>query len=272
MKIKYLGTAAYEGVPAPFCNCRVCKKSLERGGRNIRSRSQALVDDELLIDFNADTVAHYHKYGFDWEKLCGCLITHSHCDHLYADDIEIAAKGYSHDHKTLNFFSARSGYEIIKAVADKTDGGASVALVNAGERFSVGGYSVLPLWANHSEKTSPVIYSITRGGKKLLYAHDTGVFPEKSWELLKTEGRFGLISLDCTGCLALGGDWVDGHMSIGTVVKTVARMKKEGIADENTVVVINHFSHNGGQSYEEMLEEAAKHNLTVSYDGMEIEF
>lgn len=272
MKIKYLGTAAYEGVPAPFCNCIVCKWAKMLGGRNIRSRSQAIINDELLIEFNADTVAHYHKYGFDWEKLCGCLITHSHCDHLYTDDIEIAARGYSHEHRTLNFYAAQSGYEIIKAVADKTDGGAAVTLIEAGKAFTVGEYSVMPMRANHSEKTSPVIYSIACGGKKMLYAHDTGYFPESTWKLLESEGRFDLISLDCTGCLALGGDWVDGHMSFGTNLKTVERMKSLELVDEKTLIVANHFSHNGGQVYDEMLSEAEKHGIIISYDGLELEF
>lgn len=272
MKIKYLGTAAYEGVPSLFCNCRVCKLAKKLGGKNLRSRSQALINDELLIDFNADTVWHYHKYGFDWEKICGVLITHSHCDHLYPDDIEMAAGGYTHEHRTLDFYAAQNGYEKIKAATDKTDGGATATLIKAGERFSVGKYSVLPLWANHSPDTSPVIYSISCENKRMLYAHDTGVFPENTWELLKGEGRFDFISLDCTGCLALGGDWVDGHMSFGTNLKVVDRMKREGLADKNTVVVINHFSHNGGQVYDEMLEEAAKHNIIVAYDGLEIEF
>ncbi len=272
MKIQYLGTAAYEGVPSLFCNCRVCKLAKKLGGRNLRSRSQALINDELLIDFNADTVCHYQKYGFDWESICGVLITHSHCDHLYVDDIEMAAKGYSHEHKPLHFYAAKDGYEKIKAVTDKTDGGASVTKIEAGKRFKVGNYSVLPLWANHDHTTSPVIYSVACGGKKMLYAHDTGVFPEKTWELLKEEGYYDFLSLDCTGCLALGGDWLDGHMSFGTNLKTIERMKKEGLADDKTIVVINHFSHNGGQTYDEMLEEAEKHNIIVSYDGLEIEF
>ena len=272
MKIKYLGTAAYEGVPSPFCNCSVCKKSMELGGRNLRSRSQALINDELLIEFNADTVWHYHRYGFDWEKICGCLITHSHCDHLYLDDIEIADKCYTHEHRKINFYAAKDGYEKIKAVTYKADSGASVTLINAGERFIVDKYSVMPLWANHTEHTSPVIYSITCKNKRMLYAHDTGYFPEKTWSLLKEEGRFDLLSLDCAGCLGLGGDWVDGHMSFGTNLKTIDRMKELGIVDKNTVFVVNHFSHNGGQTYDEMLEEAQKHGIIVSYDGLEIEF
>lgn len=272
MKIKYLGTAAYEGVPSPFCNCRVCKLSQKLGGRNIRSRSQALINGELLIDFNADTVRHYQQYCFDWEKICGCLITHSHCDHLYTDDMEIAAPWYTHEHRTIDFYAARDGYEKIKAAAEKSDGGISATLIRAGERFNVGKYSVLPLPANHSADTSPVIYSITHGGKRMLYAHDTGVFTKEAREGLKSEGYFNMLSLDCTGCLGCGGDWRDGHMSLKTNLEMIEFMREANLIDDKTVLVINHFSHNGGQIYEEMLEEAAKHNIIVSYDGMEIEF
>ena len=126
--------------------------------------------------------------------------------------------------------------------------------------------------ANHAATTDPVIYSVACGRKRMLYAHDTGYFPEETWALLKREGRFDLLSLDCTGCLALGSDWVDGHMSLGTNVKVVKRMKAEGLADEKTVVVLNHFSHNGGQTYDEMLSEAQKHGFIISYDGLELEF
>lgn len=273
MKIEYLGTAAYEGVPSLFCNCRVCRRAKELGGRNLRSRSQALINDELLMDFNPDTVWHYQKYAFDWEKICGCLITHSHSDHLYTSDIEMAAKEYSHEHRVLHFYAARAGYELIKSSVSKADSGADVTLVEAGKRFSVADkYSVLPLWANHAPATDPVIYSVTGGNKRMLYAHDTGTFPERTWELLKEEGRFDLLSLDCTGCLALGGDWVDGHMSFNTVLRVVARMRDAGLADGRTAVVLNHFSHNGGQTYDEMLEVAEKHNVIVSYDGLKIEF
>ena len=63
MKIKFLGTAAAEGVPAIGCCCEVCKKARALGGRNIRSRSQALINNDLLIEFNPDTVWHMNAYG-----------------------------------------------------------------------------------------------------------------------------------------------------------------------------------------------------------------
>ena len=33
MKIKYLGTAAAEGITAVFCECETCKKAIELGGK-----------------------------------------------------------------------------------------------------------------------------------------------------------------------------------------------------------------------------------------------
>lgn len=61
-------------------------------------------------------------------------------------------------------------------------------------------------------------------------------------------------------------------MSLVTNRETVERMRRLNLVDENTKIVVNHFSHNGGQVYDEMLEEAKKYNYIVSYDGMEIEF
>ncbi len=271
MKIKYLGTAAYEGVPSLFCQCRVCKMSRKLGGKNLRSRSQALIDDDLLIDFNADTVWHYQTYGFDWEKICGILITHSHSDHLYIEDIGIAAEGFSHTHRPLQFYAGQNGYEKIKQVTDQLGGCGQVHLVG-GSRFEVGNYSILPLKADHDPKSTPLIYSISKDGKKILYAHDTGYFLESVWEQLKSEGHFDLVSLDCTGCLGLNGQWRNHHMTFDTNLEILHRMKVEGLIDEKTKVVLNHFSHNGGQTYEEMKKGTENYDVIVSYDGLEVEF
>ena len=55
MKLTFLGTAAAEGFPAIFCNCEYCKEARKLGGKNIRSRSQTLINDDLLIDLPADS-------------------------------------------------------------------------------------------------------------------------------------------------------------------------------------------------------------------------
>ena len=59
MKFTMLGTAAYERVPSMFCNCAVCRLAGERGGKNLRADTQALIDDNILIDIGLDT---YHNF------------------------------------------------------------------------------------------------------------------------------------------------------------------------------------------------------------------
>lgn len=279
MKIQFLGTAAYEGVPAMFCNCETCRASMEKGGKNMRSRSQALINDDLLLDFPADTVWHFQRFHLDWEKIRDCLITHSHSDHLYPMDLEMLAPGYTHEHSPIHFHAGESGYRMIKEVMDRPHIAESmkrmmaVSLVEPGKRFTVGEngkYSVLPLWANHAQDTSPVIYSITCEGKRILYAHDSGVFCKETWEKLKEEGRFDLVSLDCTGGGVKG--WREGHMCLDTNLEVFEQMQAMNLIDEKTVRVINHFSHNGARTYEEMCADADPYGIVVSYDGLELEF
>lgn len=272
MKIKYLGTAAFEGVPSLFCTCRVCQKARKTGGHELRSRSQAIINEDLLLDFPPDTVWHSQRFGLDWTKISDCLITHDHSDHLYPEDALMAVEGYSHHHRPIHFYAAQSGYKrLMEFVPFSETAGAAISLVVPGRRFHAGEgdrYSVLPLRANHEESTSPVIYSIACEGKRMLYAHDTVVFYEDTWKGLKEEGRYDLVSMDCTGCLEKSGP--DYHMCLRDIRRVLEKMREEKLTDEKTTVVLNHFSHNGGLTYEEMCREVEEEGMIVAYDGLEI--
>ena len=108
MKLKYLGTAAAEGYPAMFCDCENCRRALKEKGKNIRSRSQAIIDNELLIDFPCDTYYHCMLNGINLHDIHNCLITHVHRDHLYPVDFLYFKNGFSHpapDYK-LNLYGS----------------------------------------------------------------------------------------------------------------------------------------------------------------------
>lgn len=277
MKIKFLGTAAAESVPAISCHCDVCKYARNAGGRNIRSRSQALVNDDLLIDFNADTLWHVVANNIDMGRINDCLITHSHGDHLYTEEICNYRPDFCHGRTVpMTFYAGQSGYDKISTVAnaDYMRGAVQAVLVGVGDVFTVcgGKYTVTAMQADHDQSSSPLLYSVADGTKRMLYGHDTGYFPDATWQTLATLGRHDLVTLDCTGCLALGGDCVSYHMSFGTVLKVVARMKQIGVADDGTTVIVNHFSHNGGQAYDQMIDACKTYGVIVSYDGMEIDF
>ena len=278
MKIKYLGTAAAEGIPAMFCECDNCKKSVKLGGRNIRTRSQALIDDSLLIDFPADTYVHFLQHRIPLHKIRSCLITHSHSDHLYVGDIAMRKKGFAHiseDDNPLTFYSDLSGYKLIEAELSYhkiSDSDVRNVLIGLYEPFRVGGFMVTALRASHDFVSSPVLYLVEKGNKTLFYCHDTSEYPKESMDYLRTLKRpLGLISLDCTeACRPV--TYV-GHLSLERCITLRDKLLDEGIADSHTIFVLNHFSHNGvNVVYEEFVPIAEKHGFLVSYDGMEIEF
>ena len=275
MKLKYLGTGAAEGVPSMFCQCANCKKSRALGGRNLRTRSQALVNDELLIDFNADSYWHFIQYDIDWERVCGCIITHSPPAHLYPAEVEVAKPSLSNSHRRIDFYSAKSGYDKLMTEVPGTKGQASATLVKAGEPFEIQGehkYVITPMNANHDLNSTPLIYAIECGGKRMLYAHDTGYFPDDTWQILAGMGRFDLVTLDCTHCNKQDIAITSRHLSFNNALTVIERMKKQGNVDGKTVLIVNHFSHNGGDTYDDMVQLTKPHGIITSYDGMEIEF
>ena len=123
MKLKYLGTAAAEAVPAPFCRCRVCERAREKGGRNVRTRSQALLDGRLLIDFPADTYLHALREGLRLYDISSCIITHCHSDHLYPGDLWclISYAGRRREKRAFHLYGTGAVLEMVRALPEYHD-------------------------------------------------------------------------------------------------------------------------------------------------------
>ena len=173
MKIKYLGTAAAEGVPGMFCECPVCKKSWELGGKNIRTRSQALIDDKILIDFNADTYMHELKYNFRLSKIDTILITHIHEDHYYPQDFGNRRLGFAHMDGCNNVTIIGSEdineprlNEMVRLSGEDKPNTIKIQTIKPGETITVQGYSITAIKAIHGSE-NPLNYIISKDGKTL---------------------------------------------------------------------------------------------------------
>ncbi len=274
MKLKYLGTAAAEGIPGLFCNCRVCQNALYVRGKEIKTRSQAIVDNKILIDLPPDTYMHVLNHGLDLRFVHHCIITHSHFDHLHANDFWCRLNGMAHDigDEPLHVYLTDAGYKKAKDVlgTDVDCDRLKFHRIRAFEPFMIEDYRITPLAAEHDCNSDPVIYIIENDGKSLLYANDTGIFPEATWEYLKDcSTRFDFISMDCTGMLLK--DWRESHMCLDTNKELYLRLADMGLCDDDTVVFLNHFSHNGLATHEEFVAKAAKYGWGVTYDGLEVE-
>ena len=277
MKLTYFGTAAAEGLPAPFCDCPICTQARNEKGKNVRSRSQALVDDSLLLDFPADSYYHFLQNDVNMLQVTDLLITHSHSDHWYVRDLIIVFPPFGHHREdyTLTLHGNES-------VCDKLEEAASagntrvfetvkVDRVKAFQTFQAGEYQVTPLPADHCYSENALFYLIERDGKALLYAHDTGYFLDSVWEYLATRKdlHLGLVSLDCTHGFE---DQMTNHMSFSSNALVRDRLIEMGLADSETIFVCNHFSHNCGGTYPQVSVRAQEQGMLASYDGMTVEF
>ena len=274
MKIKYLGTAAAEGVPALFCECEVCKKARQTKGKNIRSRSQMLINDDLIIDYPQDSFYHFVLNNIDISKIKNLIISHVHGDHFYPDDFEFFLKGYSTPISCLPF-TVHGSVDLKKYVDiylnNERNQGLKYQQMDAYKTYNVGKYFVTPLKAIHGTE-HPYIYIISDGIKTMLYHHDSALLNNDTFEFLREKHfKFNLLSLDCN----YGNDDISYpcHMNVKDVRTTVSKLKQYGLIDDNTKIVVNHFSHNGKDSlYEDMCKVVENDGFIVSYDGLEIEF
>lgn len=274
MRIKYLGTAASEGFPALFCNCEHCTKARQLGGKNTRTRSQALIDDELLVDFGPDTYMHALQYQINLTDIKNVLITHCHQDHFYIDDLLTRAVPFGNVTDVMRIYgndmlSALYHHNVVtRGINGNTDKVLDVVELKEYEEAQVGDYRVIPLIADHNPKEKCFIYIISKGEKTLLYANDTGYFFEEVWAFLKSF-RFDLVSLDCNH---IEMPIRNNHMSIPCCQEVKKRLEDMGCIYENTTCVLTHFSHNHGGIQEELEEMTKGMGFLIAYDGLEVEF
>lgn len=281
MEILYMGTAAEERIPAMFCHCEFCQKALKLGGKNIRTRAQALIDGELLVDFGSDTYDHFIREGRTLWDIQNILLTHSHPDHLTLEVFSSRCHWMSAEttkYDRLNVYTSAGVIEKIWRVVEAR--GMEKELIEKYWNFipmsyfepiEIDGYTVTPLPARHAVPEQAFIFLIEKEGKSIFYGNDTGTFGTEVEEWLSEKGkRIDLLSLDCTK-----GDIETpyyGHMSMAAGRAIADRFLAKGVIDENTKLYFTHFSHGCKMTHEELEQTAReKYGFKVTYDGFRLE-
>lgn len=276
MKLKFLGTAAAEAIPALWCECEVCKKAKALGGKEIRRRCSYLLDDDTLIDFGPDAYWQSVEFNIDLPSIKRIVFTHSHSDHLNPVDLFWRfSPCFSFVSKTLTVIGRpRIFGRIIEhagaaGVSDFDTLHLKRVPAVSGERLLDGDLELLPLGANHDPHSDPLVYVFKRGGKSVLVANDTGWLSEESWKLL--EGvKLDAAVIECT-CGIKGAQFRDEHMGVETSVAFRKRLVESGSLAPDAPVAVNHFSHNGGANHDDFVKYFAPHGIEVAWDGFTLE-
>lgn len=275
MKIKFLGTAAAEAIPALYCDCDACKNARKYGGKDIRTRSQAILDDKILIDFPADTYFHAIKNKINLSKISSLLITHSHSDHLIPTELAMRTPNMAHldNEFPLNVYVGKSGKELIERDCKLALNANRLKLfeIEGFKPFTVEDYKITPIPASHDEASTPFIFIIEKDGKTLLYGNDTGVLRKDVLEkFLSLNVKFDLLSLDCTmGEIDPG---YEGHFNLREDLEFIGILKQNGKLKENCKFVITHFTHNAYISHKYLYNKVKKYGIKVAYDGFTVKF
>lgn len=278
-KITILGSAAAEGVPAIFCNCRVCTEAWKNGGKDMRLRTAYKLNDRVRIDFGPDSMAQEYKFQLHSENLRHLFITHSHEDHFRVEELIYRRPGFSvvAEDNILNVYGNVGVMDVIYSAYAKRRCDFAFYRINPVEikafmpvELPEEDMTFHPMKANHMPSEQPNFYIIRHGEKYLMIANDTGYFCEEDWAYIAALNiRFDVVITDCTGGIL---DNRDGHMSGKYVLATKTRLEEMGCVDENTQYFINHFSHNGRLTHAELEAHYNPHGIQVGYDGLEIEY
>jgi len=275
MKITYLGTGASEAVPAVFCQCKVCEIARKNKGKEIRARSGAVINDSVLIDVPPDIFLSSLRADISLTEIKDIIFTHSHSDHCDTFELLLRAEKVT-AYRTSDYPTHVYGNRTVEKRINmhKNLPTMDYTYIEPFVTFTVSDdISVTPMLTTHNPNEECYIYLIEQHGKRFLYGNDTGIFPESTMEYLK--GKYiDCISLDCTNVMIPGEI---GHMSFAANVKLKDMLIKQGTADNKTVFICHHFSHNGfipdGRYYslDEFEQIAANDGFIVSYDTMIID-
>ncbi|MCD6253296.1 MAG: metal-dependent hydrolase [Thermotogae bacterium] len=276
MEIIFLGTAAFEGYPNPFCDGDHCIHALKSDKVNKRLRSAVLVDDKILIDFGPDIVASCQKLSLSLSKVELLLITHSHEDHLYIPNFAMRQKIYNGNFDGLKYMKVMASSEVINLITESEyviDAKVSLDPVKPFNTYAFSEYEIIPVPANHyvKEKERGLLYLIKKGDKVIFYATDTGPFNEDYVRLLKENvnlKKLDLLVLDAT----LGFSKSDylGHNTYEGFIQTLFNLKKYCLLDASSLTIAHHFSHHSNPDFNELGKLYQEKGILVSYDGMKV--
>lgn len=277
MRIKILGSGGWEGIPSPFCACRVCENAKEGPvSKNYRTRPEILVEGEggsFLIELSPDIRLQSTRFNLPLIK--DFLISHWHFDHLYGI-LELHAWSKYVMNQDLNVFGSKKTTEWI----EKTFGHIpkNVVTLEPYKSFALHGVTVTPIPVYHmkvrdadieeTELSNTFGYILEKEGEKVVYLADYYKLPERAIELVKgadvliADGTYLFEDSFPNKATQNGLKSDPDHMhgdSIFTFINSL----------EPKQVIFHSITHLTEKTHEE-LQELLPANFRISYDGMEL--
>ena len=284
--MRFLGTGAADMLPDPFCDCPLCRDAREHP-EHVRLRSHFLLDEETLIDFGPDLGASCARDRISLMGLRQVFVTHTHQDHFCFANAGLLQMSRTRTEPLDIYLSegALKGLEAVFAPGGEMNPGMGKAArhirdhirfhsVRPGEPFRAGDYTVTAVDTTHrvSDWETALNYLLVHdSGKKLLYASDTGYYPEES--LATLEGaRIDVLVMEATFGSNKESN-TTSHLNAWAFRDMLEIFLERGIIRPDTRVYATHINHKHTfthELYQAWFDENAPIPVTVARDGLEI--
>jgi phosphoribosyl 1,2-cyclic phosphate phosphodiesterase len=270
MRVCFLGTAAAEGVPSPFCRCAGCEEARATRGRQIRRRSAVLVNDDLLIDPGPDLGAACADHGVALDGLRYVLVTHSHFDHFYPCNLEIRSARYMDraEPRSLDLVAGGSSLALLSQLGyDDAQLRVQRRPIRAADVLALPPYQVRAVAATHAPEVGDAMnFLIGDGETSLLYAVDTGLYAAPALQAL-AGAEVDLLIMDATNGF---GETSENHLNHQSFAEQLRRLREHRVLRPEAVLIASHFSHLRNPSHDELTRRYGALGVGCAYDGLVI--
>ena len=282
----FLGTSAAEMIPDPFCACPICRDA-RRNPAHIRLRSMLLLDEKNLIDFGPDLGAACAKYALDLSRLERVFVTHTHQDHFCMANAGLLRMSLTRT-EPLDIYLSEGALRGLRAVyfpEGQLNAGMGKAAqhmrdhirfhtVCAGQSFRAGEYTVTAVNTTHkvSDYENAVNYLFEDAdGHKLIYACDTGYYPEETLEVLRG-AKADVLIMDATFGSNREANTAS-HLNAWAFADMLRILAENGTIRYDTLIIANHINHKHTfthEAYQKWLDENAPQKVTLANDGLRV--
>jgi len=249
VQIKFLGTGDRRGIPAIGCQCKLCERARNRGGKDNRRKVS------VIITSSSETIL------FDTPNSIGQMLSEEKIFHISA--IFLSHKHYEHIVGITEFEYWREEIPVygdisllgIFDISDRLYQQCKFHVLYDRESVKVGRTKVTPFDVSHKIPTLGLIFK--NEDKRIVHFSDSG--NKKLSDYQRAQVKQAQLVIFHTVAWDGGTD----HIDIISVIKIAERYPK-------TRFVITHIGHNNF-SHEELVEKLSPYrNITVAYDGLEM--
>ena len=286
MKLTFLGTGAGEGYPGLWCECPHCSYARKHGGKNVRSNSCAVIDEDLMLDCGPACFDNAARFGVNLTHATKLLITHPHEDHLYphhlhwrrtneqniplpyADKMHKGGPRFTAVPELHVYGTERTKGRLSSRGEELSEMNMTFHPIEAGVTIEADGYRITPVRGNHGpEPGFAHSYVIEKDGRTMLYALDTGSFDDDMLPVLK-RFKYNLIVMEGTTGL---NEQYGGHMCLVNNVKWKKFFEDNGCTAPDCRFVLTHMSPHWCPPHDWYESIAGAEGVLLAYDGYQLE-